>query len=490
MIIDKNDFKDIYKKIRQEYEYGADTVMCRFQCSKNDMHFCIGDDVQLFYHEQPGAEYYEAHSVRALYEIMALIDKGKLPAREWVPKDESLYYKTHRHHSWIDLESMMDERALVEDLQEKMKKADWYYDYSDDHSDWRRGLQEIDQIKNDLLLLSKWGTGRVAADKLWNLYVPAYTITKPDFLTIKSPIMDEKALRFNENQLKRTGFAEAFTPDLQAKMIQGLPEIQHPFAKRYEGDEVNALLHLKKSGTSDFYFLNKFDLQLQKEGQTGLVRHTFYLTQRNKGSEEDNGAKQRLENKYTLKEGYNLLSGRPVFKDLVSQEGQAYQAWVKLNFKNTLNNGNYEMKQYHTNYGFDLEKVLGNYPIKELTNPQYKESLLDSLQRGNLQKATFVGNDGKEEKLYISPNISFGSLNVYDLNKQRVPTEKLLEKQFIGKELAEQLTQRVNQQQEQKAQTPQKQAPEQTPKQTIKKSQTQKQEKEKPVKKQRQKHKL
>jgi hypothetical protein len=59
----------------------------------------------------------------------------------------------------------------------------------------------------------------------------------------------------------------------------------------------------------------------------------------------------------------------------VNQEGHEYQAWVKLNFKNTMNNGNYEMKQYHTNYGFDLEKTLGHYPIKELANPQYKESL-------------------------------------------------------------------------------------------------------------------
>ncbi len=106
------------------------------------------------------------------------------------------------------------------------------------------------------------------------------------------------------------------------------------------------------------------------------MKQTFYLTQRNKGNEEDSGSKQRLENKYTLKEGYNLLAGRPVFKDLVNQEGHEYQAWVKLNFKNALNNGNYEMKQYHTNYGFDLEKTLGNYPIKELANPQYKSSLL------------------------------------------------------------------------------------------------------------------
>ena len=33
-----------------------------------------------------------------------------------------------------------------------------------------------------------------------------------------------------------------------------------------------------------------------------------------------------------------------------------------------MNNGNYEMKQYTTNYGFELESVLPKYPIKELGN--------------------------------------------------------------------------------------------------------------------------
>jgi hypothetical protein len=302
--------------------------------------------------------------------------------------------------------------------------------------------------------------------------------------------MEEKAMTFNENQLKRTGFAEAFTPVLKLQMERGLPEIAHPFKKEYGGDRVEATLHLKKSASSDFYFLNKFDLQLQKDGQANAIQQTFYLTQRNKGNDSEDGSKQRLENKYTLKEGYNLLAGRPVFKDLVNQEGKEYQAWVRLNFKNTLNNGNFEMKQYHTNYGFDLEKTLSNYPIKELANPQYKASLMDSLQRGNLQKATFVGPDGKEEKLFISPNITFGSLNVYDQNKQRLPTETLVEKQYIGKELASKLTERVAQQQEQRVQPPPQQKPEQTPQQTVKKTQTQKPEKEKPVKKQRQKQKL
>jgi hypothetical protein len=257
--------------------------------------------------------------------------------------------------------------------------------------------------------------------------------------------MDEKTLSFNENQLKRTGFSEAFTPDLISKMNQRIPLIEHNFKKDFEGDRVTATLHLKKSATSDNYFLNKFNVQLQKDGQANSTSQTFYLTKKPQKEESELGeTKNRYENKYTLKEAYNLLAGRPVFKTLVNSEGEKYNAWVKLNFKNTLDSGNSEMKQYTKNYGFDLETALSKYPIKELTNDQYKQSLVDSLQRGNLQKATFVDPSGKEEKLYISPSITTGSLNVYDLNKQRLPTEALIEKSFIGNDLANQLKQFVS----------------------------------------------
>ncbi|MFT3749151.1 MAG: hypothetical protein QM768_12570 [Agriterribacter sp.] len=298
--------------------------------------------------------------------------------------------------------------------------------------------------------------------------------------------MDEKAMGFNESQLKRTGFSEAFTPELKAKMEQGMPLIQHEFKKNYEGDQVAATLHLKKSATSDYYFLNKFDLQLQKSGHADSVNQTFYITSKKVvGDGEDDGQqKNKIDNKYTLKEAYNLLAGRPVHKNLVSNEGNEYEAWVKLNFKNKLDNGNHELKQYTKNYGFELENVLAKYPIKELTNVEYKQSLIDSLHRGNLQKATFVGNDGKEEKLYISPNITLGALNVYDQNKQRLTTEMLVEKQYIGKDLAEQLRERVSQQQKPEQTSSLKQEQTQTQKQGLK------QKDDSPLKKQTRKQKV
>ncbi|CAN5389493.1 hypothetical protein BH11BAC5_BH11BAC5_23910 [soil metagenome] len=300
--------------------------------------------------------------------------------------------------------------------------------------------------------------------------------------------MDEKAMGFNESQLKRTGFAEAFTPELKSQMERSVPEIQHSFKKEYEGDKVEAVLHLKKSLTSDYYFLNKFDLQLQKDGQAETVRQTFFLT-RNISSDGNGGEqKQKVENKYTLKEAYNLLDGRPVFKKLVDSEGHEYQAWVKMNLQNTFPSGNHELKHYHTNYGFDLETVLAKYAIKELSHTQYKQSLMESLQRGNLQKATFVGASGKEEQLYITPVITLKALLVYDENKQRIPTDLLVEKNYIRHQQKEDLKQQQRPQQtvgqnETQAITAKQET-------NLKPKASQKQEQEAPKKKQSRKQKI
>jgi len=65
---------------------------------------------------------------------------------------------------------------------------------------------------------------------------------------------------------------------------------------------------------------------------------------------------------------------------------------VQLDFKNTDTRGNFILNHYHENYGFDLAAVLSKHDIKELNTPKYKEDLLSSLKKGNLESATFIKN--------------------------------------------------------------------------------------------------
>jgi len=103
-----------------------------------------------------------------------------------------------------------------------------------------------------------------------------------------------------------------------------------------------------------------------------------------------------------------------------------------MDFKQTDNNGNYKLKQYHQNYGFDLDKVLAQHPIKELGNDEHKSNLLDSLKKGNRQSVTFI-RDEAEQKNYIEANPQFKIITIYDSNMQRLGnSQSKAEKQVEG----------------------------------------------------------
>jgi hypothetical protein len=159
------------------------------------------------------------------------------------------------------------------------------------------------------------------------------------------------------------------------------------------------------------FFFNKYDAALQN-GKPELDKiQSFYV---NKG------------NGVTAKEAFNLLEGRSVHKDLLNKEGQKYSAWLKIDFDNSDDKGNFKLKQFSEQYGYDLEKTLANYPIKELSDPEQKTQLLNSLQKGNAQQVT-IEKAGKEGKYYIEAVPQFKNINVYD-QKMHMVKRQILQK--------------------------------------------------------------
>jgi hypothetical protein len=223
--------------------------------------------------------------------------------------------------------------------------------------------------------------------------------------------MNDKNYEYLTEQLKRTGFEDTLNEELRSNMQKQNPEFTINMQKSYGTDNIKATLHFKKSDESDIFFFNKYDLQLKKQNSDEAVRQTFYPNKN-----------------ITLKEGYNLLDGRAVHKTLTNKEDEKYTAWLQLDFKNNTESGNYQLKQYHQNYGFDLEKTLSKYPVKELQNEKFKESLIRSLERGNLQSATFILN-GKEEKIFLTPNVAFKSLSAFDDKMQKIKLSDVMQKQ-------------------------------------------------------------
>lgn len=89
-----------------------------------------------------------------------------------------------------------------------------------------------------------------------------------------------------------------------------------------------------------------------------------------------------------------------------------------MDFKQNDDNGNFKLKQFHQNYGYDLEAVLSKHPIKELSNEENKSALMESLKKGNVQSATFQHN-GNEIKYFLEANPQFKTINIYDSDMQR-----------------------------------------------------------------------
>lgn len=230
--------------------------------------------------------------------------------------------------------------------------------------------------------------------------------------TQKTSFMNEKNFDYLKDQVKYTGFGDALENDLKAKLQKGSPEFQIYHSTKFGNDTATATLHFKKSDQSDMYFFNKYDLTLKQESSPDIMKQTFYINK---------------SNNITLKEAYNLMSGRAINKDLTNKEGQVYNAWMQMDFKETDKNGNYQLKHHHSNYGFDLGKELAKHPIKELTNEQDRTRLIESLQKGNRQSVTFM-KDGNEQKVFVEANPRFKSLNVYDSNMQRVHSQSQKEK--------------------------------------------------------------
>jgi hypothetical protein len=219
--------------------------------------------------------------------------------------------------------------------------------------------------------------------------------------------MNEKNFEYLKNNIRNHGFGETLGAELEAALRSGSTEFTLAYKTDVNKREMEATLYFKKSNETDLYFFNKYDARLKNE-KDQTIAQTFYL---------NNGWG------VTLKEAYNLLTGRAVHKELTTKDNEKYQAWIQLDFGARDKNGNFERKQYHQNYGYDLKEALSYYPIKEMTKEEDAKTLVRSLERGNVQMVT-LETPGKDTRVFIEANPQYKTLNVYDNKMQRLDQEK------------------------------------------------------------------
>jgi hypothetical protein len=148
----------------------------------------------------------------------------------------------------------------------------------------------------------------------------------------------------------------------------------------------------------------------------------------------------------TAKEAYNLLEGRAVNKDLINKSGEKYNAWIQLDFAHKNPDESFKVKQFHSNYGFDLEKELIKYPFKELKDPGQKDDLIKSLKKGNLHLVNVDAEDGNRRQ-YVKASPEQRTIERYYSNGKLIEPVSLTSTQVESKSKTQKLG-KVNEQDE------------------------------------------
>lgn len=238
--------------------------------------------------------------------------------------------------------------------------------------------------------------------------------------------MNMKNLEYLKDQLKYTGFGEGHESQLKEKIGKELPEFQMNYRTEFGKDVVTATLDFTKSKNSDMYFFNQYQVEFKPEGLDKLLSQTYRMAK---------------VNNTTLKEAYNLLSGRSVFKEMTKMEkvgegedvkfvptDQKYHSWTKLNFKESDKFGNFKKMPFHENYGFQHKELLASMPLV-IDNDKTLPKAIQSLEKGNVTSVKIVENgETVERNLVADPE--FKRIDVYDkdMNKLDSVLQKTLEK--------------------------------------------------------------
>lgn len=244
--------------------------------------------------------------------------------------------------------------------------------------------------------------------------------------TMEIPVKEPKTNGdYLKNNMFYLGFPKTLNAELEKKLASGANEFQLKFEPTFKKgnngheDKMEYKLNFKHGDKDkgDNYFLSNYQATLKQpisEGKTLERSQTFFINQ-------GHGI--------TAKEAYNLLDGRAVEKEFVTKplmdgkSGEKYRAWQMMDIKSPVNEkGQHNLHKFGENYGFDLKATLAKHPIVELKDPVLAERLETALKRGNLQAVT-MDRDGKQEKVLITANPQFKTIEIYNESLQKQLTK-------------------------------------------------------------------
>lgn len=187
------------------------------------------------------------------------------------------------------------------------------------------------------------------------------------------------------------------------------------------GKDANSAVKLATMENGKVNYLQK---EFAQTYRTSPINQTIYV-EKGKG--------------FSVEQAANLIQGRAVYRDdMVSQAGQQYKAWIKLDFDVPKDRfGNFMINQYtDPAYGFDLSKVLDKFEIKELSDPAKREILEGSIRNGNRAIVT-VEKNGEPVKLELEAVPRYSQINLYTKEGRPEKREQFLKHPGMKQEYAQ-----------------------------------------------------
>jgi hypothetical protein len=213
---------------------------------------------------------------------------------------------------------------------------------------------------------------------------------------------EERSNHFLQDQLKKTGFQDVFG-SVEHSLREGKNKFTLP-ASHYvnESEKVDYELNFVKNKEEGCQFEGYKATLYNELKPNESYQHYFKIN---------------MLNGFDKKQAYNLLSGRAVKKE---------ESWVKFDLNDKDSSGNYRLKEFHSEFGYDLQKVIGGLPLKELSSNTETVKLLDALKDGSREPVIFLLNE-IECKYYLDANPQFKSINIYDENLKKITLGRALE---------------------------------------------------------------
>jgi len=228
--------------------------------------------------------------------------------------------------------------------------------------------------------------------------------------------MNMENLKFLNERLKYLGFKEntLLNQQLKERILEEMPAFELYTDEYFDHfTRLEAKLFFYKMDKREVYIFDKYEATLYYEQDASKEKKQSFRIIRGKG--------------VTLKQAFNLLQGRSAYIDHVDFYEVAYETWANLDFEERDAWGNFKLMEYR--HGYDLEKVLEMYPIRELQKKETRDLLIAALQRGNLHQVTFDQKAKPELKL-ITADPSGKTIRIYNpasgAGKKKETDSKLL----------------------------------------------------------------